>query len=86
MGVIIGSAVLPIAFSITWKKCSAAISGAALGQAAVPVPRQTACAAVTEMNVGQERRMCTQLGQWCYCSQCTTSPELMRPCCSQLPS
>jgi Na+/proline symporter len=36
MGVIIGSAVLPIAFAITWKNCSAAgaISGAILGQAA----------------------------------------------------
>ena len=36
MGVVIGSAVLPIAFAITWKNCSAAgaISGAVLGQIA----------------------------------------------------
>jgi Na+/proline symporter len=36
MGICIGSAVLPIAFAITWKNCSAAgaISGAILGQVA----------------------------------------------------
>jgi Na+/proline symporter len=36
MGIVIGSAVLPIAFSITWKNCSAAgaISGAIFGQMA----------------------------------------------------
>jgi Na+/proline symporter len=69
MGVIIGSAVLPIAFCITWKNCSAAgaISGAVLGFIAALISWLVSAKVMFgEINLKTTGGCCC----WCWCCCC----------------